>query len=371
MPRPRGPLRPDDGGGGPVAHGAPRPGAGAAGPQWSRQDLHGRDPRGISPGHRGFGPGPRARSGVGPSPRGGPHGRDAPARRCLSRHGAPTRPGVVRRLLRRTRGPRRPPRVGGLERGGPDPVAPVVGGRATAAVVGTRHRGPTRGRLPRRAHCRGRPRGPDRGAPGHHRAARPGRVRDAHHPRIGRGRARRRRRGHHRPRSDRGRGDGGRARRGGGRGRHPLRGPRRPRPGRPRRRAGHRRGNGDRGTPRRVPRRRPRHRHPVGAVGAMDGRPRPSPHRAPGRASLPRGDLPPGDPGGSCERHAEPAPGIASVDLPVRGGSGHDHATGRVAATHHRDPRDPARLLLRGAPAAHRHGPSRHASWPRASWPWR
>ena len=63
------------------------------------------------------------------------------------------------------------------------------------------------------------------------------------------------------------------------------------------RRAGHRSGHGDRGAPRRVPRRRPRHRHPVGAVGAVDGRPRPSPHRAPGRASVPRGDLPAGDTG--------------------------------------------------------------------------
>ena len=94
------------------------------------------------------------------------------------------------------------------------------------------------------------------------------------------------------------RGDGGRARRGGGRGRHPLRGPRRARPDRAGRRP-------RRPRPGTVTEERPgeyRVDGPATAtrlalLAALDGGPRPSPHRAPGRASLARGDLPAGDTG--------------------------------------------------------------------------
>ncbi len=89
-----------------------------------------------------------------------------------------------------------------------------------------------------------------------------------------------------------------RAGRGGGRGRHPVRGSRRARPRRARYRPRCRGRHGDRGAPRGVPRGRRRHRHPAGAAGGVDERPRPAPHRAAGRAPLARGDLPARDAGG-------------------------------------------------------------------------
>ncbi len=129
-------------------------------------------------------------------------------------HGAARVLRALRRLLRRPRGPRGAARPGRPGRGGRHAVAAAVGRRAAAAVAGAGPRGPARGGLPRRAHRRRRPRGPPAGAPGHRRAARPGRRVLLTTHELAEAERLADRRGHHRPRPGRGGGNRGRAGRG-------------------------------------------------------------------------------------------------------------------------------------------------------------
>ncbi len=130
-------------------------GAGPARAERRRQDVDGRDPRGLPPTRRAAGRG--ARPGSSPRPRRAdpPRRRDAPGGRRLHRH--PPRRGAapLRLLLRRPRGSRRAARPGRARRAPSGDLEDVVGRRAAAPVAGAGARGPTGGGVPRRARPRG------------------------------------------------------------------------------------------------------------------------------------------------------------------------------------------------------------------------
>ena len=224
--------------------------------------------------------------------------------------------------------------------------------------------------------------------------ARPGHLRDPHHPRAGRGRAPGRPGGHHRPRPDAGRGHPGR--------RWPRRPPTAPSASPPTRgstppqlAAGrsepgcHRR----RGASGRLPARAPgRCRHPGGdrRPGRLAGRSRPGPrrsphrpvpggglsghHRLPGRARHP----------GTSDRRRRPARGAAGGPTGGRGTTGAGEAARRPAPgrgdhdLHQRgdgvpDPGDPGgvpAVLLRRSTCCPPGPTTRSTSWCRASWRW-
>ena len=225
VPGPRRPLRRAHRGRRAVPRGPPGPGARAARAQRRRQDVDRRDARGLPARRRRARPRTRARPGPPTTAalvarigvmlqRGGVYPVMA-ARQVLGLFAAyydePEDPDALLDLV-------------GLARCAAHPVAPAVGRRAATAVAGPRPGGPAR----RASSSTSPPPGVDPEGRLAIRdvvadAARPRRLRGAHHPRARRGRAPGRRGGDHRPGAGRGPGHRRRAVGVGRRGRHPLR----------------------------------------------------------------------------------------------------------------------------------------------------